>query len=61
MTVITISKNHQGWQASFKGGNMPNNVELPLPFTNIATAEMVMNDLRKRFPDAVFIIKANSR
>ncbi len=61
MTVITISKNHQGWQASFNGGSMPQGIPLPLPFTNAAPAETVKSDLRSRFPGAAFVVKANSR
>lgn len=60
--TITISKNHQGWQAIFRGfADMPNDIALPLPFTASAPAEMVRGDLRSRFPDAAFITKANSR
>lgn len=62
MTIITIAKGQTGWTATFSGSNvMPNGVLLPLPFTNKATAEMVRADLRKRFTEAVFVTKANSR
>ncbi len=62
MTVITISKNHQGWQAIFRNSPvMPNGVALPLPFTGSASAEVVKGDLRGRFPGASFVTKANSR
>ena len=61
MTIITISKNHQGWQAVFRDSpNMPNGVPLPLPFTLQADAEMVKTDLRRRFPGAAFVTKASS-
>lgn len=62
MTVITLSKSNQGWQAIFQNSAvMPNGVALPLPFTTSAAAEMVKNDLRGRFPGAAFVVKANSR
>lgn len=61
MTIITISKSHQGWQASFCGGAMPQGIPLPLPFTTAAQAEAVKSDLRSRFPGAAFVVKANSR
>lgn len=62
MTVITISKSFQGWQAVFRNAsNMPNDVALPLPFTHQAPAEMVKADLRSRFPGAAFVVKAASR
>lgn len=62
MTVITLSKVSHGWQAIFRGSSkMPNDVPLPLPFTLEAPAEMVKNDLRRRFPDAAFVVKAGSR
>lgn len=61
MTVITLSKNFQGWQAIFRNSPvMPNDVALPLPFTAAADKETVKADLRTRFPGASFVVKANS-
>jgi hypothetical protein len=61
MTIITLCKNTQGWQAVFKGSDMPNGVALPLPFGLSASSEMVRADLRRRFPGALFVVKASSR
>ena len=62
MTVITLSKASHGWQGIFRGSaTMPNDVPLPLPFTHEAPTEMVKTDLRSRFADASFVVKANSR
>jgi hypothetical protein len=62
MTKITLSRSFQGWQAIFEGEtNMPKNTPLPLPFTFQASPEMVKADLRSRFPQAVFVVKAGSR
>lgn len=62
MTVITLRKGSQGWQATFANSpTMPNGVPLPLPFANTASAEMVKADLRGRFSGAAFVVKADSR
>lgn len=61
MTVITLSKSTQGWQAIFCDSPvMPNGVALPLPFACAADKEVVKADLRGRFPGAAFVVKANS-
>ena len=61
MTIITLSRSFAGWQAVFKGGNMPQNAPIPLPFTWKASSETVRADLRTRFPEAAFVVKAGSR
>lgn len=61
MTVIRLTKSGTGWDATFRGGNMPQGIPLPLPFTAQAPSEMVVADLRTRFPGAVFQIAAHAK
>ena len=49
--MIRIRNTETGWHAMFIGGDMPQNVWLPLPFTSSATASQVKADLARRFPD----------
>ena len=54
MTIV-LRKTPQGWTIKFRdGGDMPQNVEMPLPFTSRAPFEMVAAELRSRFPLAEF-------
>jgi hypothetical protein len=49
---IILRWTKKGWIAIFQGGTMPQNVPLPLPFTNEASAIMVRRDIQARFPQA---------
>jgi hypothetical protein len=53
MRKIILEKRRDYWGAWFYGfDNMPEDVELPLPFTPLAYLMMVAKDMRKRFPNA---------
>jgi len=58
---IILQKSTKGWQAMFQGGNMPQDIYLPLPFTPTADKEMVKADLRSRFPNALFTVKGDQK
>jgi hypothetical protein len=53
MTIITIErlKGNQ-WHATFDGGDMPQGVPMPLPFTPLASSATVARDMQARFPGA---------
>lgn len=51
-TWINLKWTPTGWFAMFDGGDMPQNVLIPLPFTSGASFPMVKRDLESRFPDA---------
>lgn len=50
MPYITLKWTPTGWQAMFQGGDMPQNVLLPLPWTADAQFPTIKRDLEKRFP-----------
>ena len=49
---IILQRRSYGWAAWFYGGDMPEDVELPLPLTSSASPIMVATDIRRRFPGA---------
>jgi hypothetical protein len=49
---IILQRRSYGWAAWFYGGDMPEDVELPLPLTSSARPIMVAADIRRRFPNA---------
>jgi hypothetical protein len=49
---IILQRRSYGWAAWFYGGDMPEDVELPLPLTSAASPTMVAADIRRRFPGA---------
>ena len=49
---IILQRRSYGWAAWFYGSDMPEDVELPLPFTSSASPTMVGADIRRRFPNA---------
>jgi hypothetical protein len=44
------------WLATFRGGHMPQNQPLPLPFSPSASAHDVADSLKRRFRDASVIV-----
>jgi hypothetical protein len=54
MTVITIERiRGNQWHATFEGGDMPQGVPMPLPFTPHASSATVARDMQARFPRAI--------
>ncbi len=51
--LIEITRDLKGWRAVFYGGDMPQRIALPLPFTYSAKESDVRADLEKRFPGAM--------
>jgi hypothetical protein len=49
---IILQRRSYGWAAWFYGGDMPEDVELPLPLTSSASPIIVAADIRRRFPNA---------
>jgi hypothetical protein len=49
---IVLQRRSYGWAVWFYGGDMPEDVELPLPLTSSASPTMVAADIRRRFPNA---------
>jgi hypothetical protein len=49
---IILQRRSYGWAAWFYGGDMPEDVELPLPLTSAASPAMVAANIRHRFPQA---------
>jgi len=49
---IILQRRSYGWAAWFYGGDMREDVELPLPLTSSASPVMVTADIRRRFPNA---------
>jgi hypothetical protein len=53
MTIVTIERlKGQQWHATFEGGDMPQGVPIPLPFTPTASSATVARDMQARFPRA---------
>jgi hypothetical protein len=52
LSHIVLQRRSYGWAAWFYGGDMPEDVELPLPLTSSASPTMVAADIRRRFPNA---------
>ena len=53
LTVVTIERLRGQWHATFDGGDMPQGVPIPLPFTPLASSATVARDMQGRFPGAV--------
>lgn len=50
---IILQRQSYGWAVWFYGvPGMPEDVEIPLPFTRDASLAMVAADMRRRFPGA---------
>jgi hypothetical protein len=52
MILINLTLTNHGWTATFNGGDMPQGIPLPLPFTSDARRDHVASDLQRRFPTA---------
>jgi hypothetical protein len=50
--ITTRNPTVPGWCAIFDGGDMPQGVPIPLPFTARASFGAVVSDLLQRFPGA---------
>jgi hypothetical protein len=54
MTTVTIERiRGNQWHATFDGGDMPQGVPIPLPFTPLASSATVARDMQRRFPRAI--------
>jgi hypothetical protein len=58
--TIILQRREYGWTAMFFGvGRMPEDYEIPLPFSSLAYLQTVANDMRKRFAGARVLYRTN--
>ena len=50
--IVTVKILNGEWVAIFRGGDMPQNIPLPLPYTYQAKTEFVLSDMQRKFPRA---------
>ena len=55
--LIEITRDIKGWRAVFYGGDMPQRIALPLPYTYSAPASLVRAELLKRFAHATVEVR----